>query len=30
MTRDRQDRILTYLSRAGTWVTAGELADVLG
>ncbi|MET1051066.1 MAG: PRD domain-containing protein [Mycetocola sp.] len=30
MTRDRQDRILTYLARAGTWVTAGELADVLG
>lgn len=30
MTRDRQDRILAYLARAGTWVTAGELADVLG
>ncbi|MET0932208.1 MAG: PRD domain-containing protein [Mycetocola sp.] len=30
MTRDRQDRILTYLARAGTWVTAGELGDVLG
>ncbi|MBG6239024.1 lichenan operon transcriptional antiterminator [Mycetocola sp. CAN_C7] len=30
VTRDRQDRILTYLARAGTWVTAGELADVLG
>ena len=30
MTRDRQDRILTYLARAGTWVTASELADVLG
>lgn len=30
MTRDRQDRILSYLSRAGTWVTAGELSDVLG
>ncbi|MET0885858.1 MAG: PRD domain-containing protein [Mycetocola sp.] len=30
MTRERQDRILTYLSRASAWVTAGELADVLG
>ncbi len=30
VTRERQDRILTYLARTGTWVTASELADVLG
>ncbi len=30
MTREKQDRIASYLARAGTWVTASELADALG
>ena len=30
MTRERQDRLLSLLSRDEEWVTAGALADVLG
>jgi lichenan operon transcriptional antiterminator len=30
VTRERQDRIGWYLTRAGDWVTAAELADALG
>lgn len=30
MTRERQDRIGSYLARADDWVTAAELADALG
>ena len=27
---ERQDRLLGYLARASTWVTAAELSDHLG
>ena len=30
MTRERQDRLLSLLSRDGEWMTASALADVLG
>ena len=30
MSRARQDRVIALLVRGGDWVTAGELADVLG
>ena len=30
MSRARQDRVIALLSREGDWVTAAELADVVG